>query len=169
MASPIVICLFAFKGDPLLGHPEALTRIQLLVLRLLNIIKDLPTKEIGELANKFKDFKVELRLLPKGAPFKPPPKKKHGKANQRGKISTKIAKHEDIKVDEDIKEDKQQPFNEPSVLYNEVLGGLEDEVVILEAEDDDNSWLNNAESRHLSYSINLAERRALELEGPILN
>ena len=35
----------------------------------------------------------------------------------------------------DIKEDKQQPFNKPSVLYNEVLGGLEDEVVILEAED----------------------------------
>jgi len=37
----------------------------------------------------------------------------------------------------DIKEDKQQPFNEPLVLYNEVLGGLEDEVVILEVEDDD--------------------------------
>jgi hypothetical protein len=31
------------------------------------------------------------------------------------------------------------------VLYNKVLGGLEDEVVILEAEEDDNSWLNNAE------------------------
>ena len=31
------------------------------------------------------------------------------------------------------------------MLYNEVLGGLEDEVVILEAEEDDNSWLNNAE------------------------
>jgi hypothetical protein len=32
------------------------------------------------------------------------------------------------------------------VLYNEVLGGLEDKVVILEAEEDDNnSWLNNAE------------------------
>ena len=31
------------------------------------------------------------------------------------------------------------------VLYNEVLGGLEDEVVILEVEDDDNLWLNNAE------------------------
>ena len=31
------------------------------------------------------------------------------------------------------------------MLYNEVLGGLEDEVVILEAEDDDNSWLDNAE------------------------
>jgi len=45
----------------------------------------------------------------------------------------------------DIKEDKQQPFNEPSVLYNEVLGGLEDEVVILEAGEDNNSWLNNAE------------------------
>jgi hypothetical protein len=30
------------------------------------------------------------------------------------------------------------------VLYNKVLGGLEDEVVILEAKDDD-SWLNNVE------------------------
>ena len=47
----------------------------------------------------------------------------------------------------DIKEDEQQPFDEPSVLYDEVLGGLEDEVVILEAEDDD-SWLNNAEVLH---------------------
>jgi hypothetical protein len=48
-------------------------------------------------------------------------------------------------VDKDIKEDKEQPFDEPLVLYNEVLGGLEDKVVILEAEEDDNSWLNNAE------------------------
>jgi hypothetical protein len=31
------------------------------------------------------------------------------------------------------------------VLYDEVLGGLEDEVVILETGEDDNSWLNNAE------------------------
>jgi hypothetical protein len=31
------------------------------------------------------------------------------------------------------------------VLYNEVLGGLEDEVVILEAEEDDDLWLNNVE------------------------
>ncbi|XTI83101.1 hypothetical protein V2W45_1358729, partial [Cenococcum geophilum] len=45
----------------------------------------------------------------------------------------------------DIKEDKEQPFNKPSVLYNEVLGGLEDKVVILEAGEDDNLWLNNAE------------------------
>jgi len=45
----------------------------------------------------------------------------------------------------DIEEDKQQPFNEPSVLYNEVLGGLEDEVVILKAGEDNNLWLNNAE------------------------
>ena len=30
------------------------------------------------------------------------------------------------------------------MLYNKVLGGLKDEVVILEAEDDD-LWLNNAE------------------------
>ncbi|XTI92066.1 hypothetical protein V2W45_1421073, partial [Cenococcum geophilum] len=69
----------------------------------------------------------------------------------------------------DIKEDEEQPFNEPSVLYNEVLGGLKDEVVILEAEEDNDSWLNNAESRHLFYSINLVERRALKLKGPILN
>ena len=100
----------AFQGDPLLGHLEALTRIWLLVLRLLNIIKDLPTEEMGELADKFKDFEVaqmtiltrqvELRSLPKGAPFKVPlkarqqplPKKKHSKANQRGKTSAKITK-----------------------------------------------------------------------------
>jgi hypothetical protein len=32
------------------------------------------------------------------------------------------------------------------VLYNKVLGGLEDKVVILEAgEDDNNSWLNKME------------------------
>jgi len=31
------------------------------------------------------------------------------------------------------------------VIYNKVLGGLEDKVVILEAEDDNNLWLNNAE------------------------
>ena len=45
----------------------------------------------------------------------------------------------------DIEEDEQQPFDEPSVLYDEVLGGLEDEVVILEAGEDDDSWLDNAE------------------------
>ena len=48
-------------------------------------------------------------------------------------------------MDEDIKKDKQQLFNKLSVLYNEVLGGLEDEVVILEVGEDDNLWLNNAE------------------------
>ena len=31
------------------------------------------------------------------------------------------------------------------MLYNKVLGGLEDEVVILEAEEDNDLWLNNAE------------------------
>ena len=31
------------------------------------------------------------------------------------------------------------------MLYNEVLGGLEDEVVILEAEKDDDSWFNGME------------------------
>ena len=43
---------------------------------------------------------VELQLLPKGAPFEvppkarwqPPPKKKYGKANQRGKTSAEITK-----------------------------------------------------------------------------
>ena len=116
---------------------------------------------------------AELRSLPEGAPFEvpqkarwqPPPKKKHGKANQRGKTSAEVAeyaadvaeqelqkerqeeaqKQKDIEVDEDIEEDEQQPFDEPSVLYDEVLGGLEDEVVILEAEEDDDSWLDNAE------------------------
>jgi hypothetical protein len=38
----------------------------------------------------------------------------------------------------DIKEDKQQLFNKPSVLYNKVLGGLEDKVVILEIGEGDN-------------------------------
>jgi len=38
----------------------------------------------------------------------------------------------------DVKEDKQQLFNKPSVLYNKVLGGLEDEVVILKAGEDNN-------------------------------
>jgi hypothetical protein len=34
------------------------------------------------------------------------------------------------------------------VLYNKVLGGLEDKVVILEAGEDDNSWFNNMEVLH---------------------
>ena len=42
-------------------------------------------------------------------------------------------------MDEDIKEDEELPFDGPLVLYNEDLGGLEDEVVILEAGEDDNS------------------------------
>ena len=48
-------------------------------------------------------------------------------------------------MDKDIKEDKELPFNKPSVLYNKVLGELEDEVVILKAGEDDDSWLNNIE------------------------
>jgi len=56
-------------------------------------------------------------------------------------------------VDKDIKEDEELLFDEPLVLYNKVLGGLEDKVVILEmgedddleAEDDNDSWLNNTE------------------------
>jgi len=51
-------------------------------------------------------------------------------------------------VDKDIKEDKEQPFNKPSVLYNKVLGGLEDKVVILEVGEDNNSWFNNMEVLH---------------------
>ena len=47
-------------------------------------------------------------------------------------------------MDKDIEEDKQQLFNKPSVLYNEVLGGLEDKVVILKTGEDD-LWLNNTE------------------------
>ena len=164
---------------------------------------------MGELTNKFKDFEVaqmailtrqaELQSLPKGAPFEvpqkarwqPPPKKKHGKANQRGKTNAEITKHatniaeqelqkerqeearkqkeqvESIlaqpsggvdlsqfliqnkepadEVDKDIEKDEEQPFDEPSVLYDEVLGGLEDEVVILEAGEDNDLWLDNAE------------------------
>ena len=34
------------------------------------------------------------------------------------------------------------------MLYNEVLGGLEDEVVILEAGEDDDSWFDNTEVLH---------------------
>jgi len=49
-------------------------------------------------------------------------------------------------VDKNIKEDEELPFNKPSVLYNKVLGGLKDKVVILEAgEDNDNLWLNKTE------------------------
>jgi hypothetical protein len=66
----------------------------------------------------------------------------------------------------DIKEDEQQPFNKPSVLYNEVLGGLEDEVVILEVEDDD-SWLNNAEVLHGTILDDLHQN--ISEEEPIAN
>ena len=48
-------------------------------------------------------------------------------------------------MDKDIKDDEEQLFSEPSVLYDEVLGGLEDEVVILEAGEDDDSWFDNTE------------------------
>ena len=41
-------------------------------------------------------------------------------------------------MDKDIKEDKELLFNEPSVLYNKVLGGLKDEVVILKVGEDNN-------------------------------
>ena len=42
-------------------------------------------------------------------------------------------------MNKNIKKDKEQPFNEPLVLYNEVLGGLKDKVVILEVGEDNNS------------------------------
>ena len=48
-------------------------------------------------------------------------------------------------MDKDIKDNKEKLFSEPSVLYNEVLGGLEDKVVILEVGEDNNSWFNNTE------------------------
>jgi len=60
---------------------------------------------------------VELRSLPKGTPFKvppkarwqPPPKKKHGKVNQRGKTSTEIAKRAtDVAVQELQKERQEE-------------------------------------------------------------
>ena len=41
-------------------------------------------------------------------------------------------------MDKNIKEDKELLFNKPLVLYNEVLGGLEDKVVILKVEKDNN-------------------------------
>jgi hypothetical protein len=51
-------------------------------------------------------------------------------------------------ADKDIKKDKKLLFNKPSVLYNEVLGGLEDEVIILKTEEDNDLWLNNMEVLH---------------------
>ena len=48
-------------------------------------------------------------------------------------------------MDKDIKEDKEQLFSKPLVLYNKVLGGLEDKVVILEAGEDNNLLFNNRE------------------------
>jgi len=52
-------------------------------------------------------------------------------------------------VDKDIEEDKELPFDKPLVLYDEVLGGLEDKVVILEVgEDDDDLWLDKMEVLH---------------------
>ena len=41
-------------------------------------------------------------------------------------------------MDKDIKENKKLLFNKLLVLYNKVLGGLEDEVVILEIKEDNN-------------------------------
>ena len=43
------------------------------------------------------------------------------------------------KVNKDIKEDKEQPFDKLLVLYNKVLGGLEDKVVILKMGEDNNN------------------------------
>ncbi|XTI82955.1 hypothetical protein V2W45_1357437 [Cenococcum geophilum] len=230
----------AFQGDPLLEHPEALTRIRLSVLRLLDIIKGLPAEEMGELADKFEDFEVaqmailsrqaELRSLPEGAPFKvppkarwqPPPKKKHGKANQRGKTSAEIAeraadvavrelqkerqeearkqkeqapsggvdlsqfliqnKEPADEVDMDIEEDEQQPFDEPSKRGRTTTRGLITrkyskvpywttltKILVRRSLLRTIRHLPIIKSRHLSYSINLVERRVPELEGPILD
>ena len=41
-------------------------------------------------------------------------------------------------MDKDIKEDKKLLFNKPSVLYNKVLGGLKDKVIILKVGEDNN-------------------------------
>ena len=41
-------------------------------------------------------------------------------------------------MDKDIKKNKKLPFNKPSVLYNEVLRGLEDKVIILKVGENDN-------------------------------
>ena len=51
-------------------------------------------------------------------------------------------------MDKDIKENEELPFNKPLVRYDEVLGGLEDKIVILEIREDDDSWLNNIEVLH---------------------
>ena len=48
-------------------------------------------------------------------------------------------------MDKDIKEDKEQLFSKLLVLYNKVLGGLEDKVVILEVGEDNNLWFDNME------------------------
>ena len=41
-------------------------------------------------------------------------------------------------MDKDIKKNKKLLFNKPSVLYNKVLGELEDEAVILKVGEDNN-------------------------------
>jgi hypothetical protein len=41
-------------------------------------------------------------------------------------------------VNKGIKNDKELPFNEPLVLYNKVLGELEDKIVILKIGEGDN-------------------------------
>ena len=59
---------------------------------------------------------TELQLLPKGAPFKVPlkarwqplPKKKHSKANQRGKTSTKIAKYTTNVTIQELQKERQE-------------------------------------------------------------
>ena len=48
-------------------------------------------------------------------------------------------------MDKDTEEGEEQPFNKPSVLYNEDLGGLEDEVVFLEEGEDEDTMLDNSQ------------------------
>ncbi len=64
---------------------------------------------------------AELQSLPEGTPFKvplkahqqPPPKKKHGKANQRGKTSAEIAKRAaDVAVQELQKERQEEAWKQ---------------------------------------------------------
>lgn len=97
-----------FRGSPLPECPDALTRIQSSALRLIDLIRELPPDEMNELAEQFEVFeanqtafitkRAELRSLPEGAPFsnpltrwQPPPKKQHGKANQRRKTGAEVA------------------------------------------------------------------------------
>ena len=57
-------------------------------------------------------------------------------------------------MDKGIKENKKQLFNKLLILYNNVLGRLEDKIIILKVVKDDNLWLNNTK---VLYSIILGD------------